>query len=107
MGAQDGEAALQALLRVSRLLAERIGVGPTPVPAPVSQTERGFVGEAEALAAGAAKAWRRQKATGAVPTGANSIIEALSLLQNQSCTAQPRDFCGALIFPKGQQEARV
>jgi len=75
--AEEDQAALRALLRASRMLAERLGVGPVLLGRPGTGPSIGVAAEAEALAAGVAYAWRRQKAAGAIPMGAANVIELL------------------------------
>lgn len=60
--AEEAQAAIHAQLRTTRLLAERLGVGPVLLGRP--RPDVGLGEEAESLAAGIAHAWRRQKATG-------------------------------------------
>lgn len=73
---EQDQATLRALLRASRLLAERLGVGPVLLG---RDTTGSLAAEAEGLASGVCAAWRRQKASGAIPAGAGNILEALIL----------------------------
>jgi len=85
--AEQDQAALRPLLRTSRLLAERLGIGPV-----LLGRERlgrpSLAEEAEGLAAGVAAAWRRQKASGAVPTGATNVLEAIRLQKSETGSPQ-------------------
>jgi len=67
---EQDQAALCALLRISRLLAEHLGV---EVPRGISSNN--LVAEAESLAASVASSWRRQKASGTMSQGVANLAE--------------------------------
>lgn len=73
---EQDQVALRAILRTSRQLAERLGVGPVLLG---RETASSIAAEAEGLADGVAAAWRRQKASGAIPAGAANVLDALRL----------------------------
>lgn len=101
--AEQDQAALRAFLRASRLLAERIGVGPvipgheTSASLLGCEASGGLLAEAEALAAGVSAAWRRQKASGAIPAGAANILEALRLQRVELSSPQRLSIDDALL----------
>lgn len=91
--AEEVQAAVYAQLRTTRLLAERLGVGPVLLGRP--RPDVGLGEEAESLASGIAHAWRRQKAGGARTLGAPGpggtdarIVEALRRKAEVSTSAR-------------------
>eukprot|EP00811_Abedinium_folium_P015229 NODE_24197_length_634_cov_5.579882.p1 GENE.NODE_24197_length_634_cov_5.579882~~NODE_24197_length_634_cov_5.579882.p1 ORF type:complete len:169 (-),score=60.91 NODE_24197_length_634_cov_5.579882:100-606(-) len=75
---EDDQGAIRTMVRATRFVAEKLGVGPTPLPSRPGHVP-GLAEEAEALATGVAHAWRRQKASGAIPAGAANLIDVLLL----------------------------